>query len=188
MNVGSTIASLIVLCEVSLLIRSTCLHSVDAVHVRNFRMDAGIRKSAILCDALALKAEWSEVREGIVAGVVVIGIAANERAECEHGVGVDQMRPAWSDIECADLRTLILGTDGLATLRESTTRGRGRSKSAVGNDDAKPRRGVLRVERIRSLKPGTRVENVEVDSVCWRESDSPRDRRYFPRCLCRASR
>src|SRR5271156_5114399 len=120
-------------------------------------MDARICQGAILGDGFPLKAERPEVCERIVAGVVVICIAANERAESKHGIGVDQVRPTWSDIECADLRTLILRTDGLTTLCESATRSRGRSKPAIVNDDAKPRRGVLRVERVGSLKPGTRV-------------------------------
>src|SRR5580658_9378559 len=120
-------------------------------------MNARVCQRAILSNGFPLKAERPEVRERVVAGVVVIGIAANKGAECEHGIGVEQVRPARSDIERADLRTPILRTDGLTARCESATRGRGRGKPAIVNDDAKPGRGVLRVERVGSLKPGTRV-------------------------------
>src|SRR5580704_17162618 len=123
-------------------------------------MDARVCKGAILCDGFALQAERPEVRERVVAWVVVICIAANKGAESKDGVGVDQARPARGDVECADLRALLLHADGLTTRCESATRGCGRSKPAIVNDDAKPRRSELRVERIGRLKPGTRVYDV----------------------------
>src|SRR5271169_140965 len=139
------------------------------MHIRNFRVDTGIRKSAILCDALALKAKWTEVRKGIAAGVVVICIAANKGTKCEDSIGVEEVCPARGDVECADLGALVLRTDELATQSECAARADGRSEASIVNNDAKPRRGVLCVERVRSLKPGTGVQGIEVDRVRGRD-------------------
>src|SRR6202040_1100402 len=97
---------------------------------------------------------------------IVICIAANKSAKCEHGIGVDQVRPGRRNVECPDLGALILRTDELTALCESATRAHRRSEATIVNDDAKPRRGELRVERIGRLEPGTRVLDVEVDRVC----------------------
>src|SRR5262249_46216199 len=90
---------LVVFIEEGLLINDAGLDVVRTFDARNIGTNTCIGQSAILADRL-LSQSWSQIREEIIARIVVELVPADEGAECEHGVVVDQACPRWSNIEC----------------------------------------------------------------------------------------
>ena len=148
-------SEVIVLGEKCLLVHCSGFHVVNALHVRHTRASARIRQGAILAYGLLLEVRGPEIGEGIAAWIIVVRVAPHVKARGQHGVGTDQVIPSWRDVECADFGALIRGTNHVAV----------RIESAVRHHDAIPWRGILRVERIRRLKPGTGVAHVQMQRV-----------------------
>src|SRR5277367_3930484 len=119
-------------------------------------MSTGVGQRAVLIGGFLLKVRRAEVGEWIVAAVVVELVAADKPAEREHCRGVDQVRKRRRDVVGSDLGTLIRGPN-----RNSV-----RTKTAVINHHAEPRRGELPVKRIRRLEPGAGVKQIKVQGVC----------------------
>ena len=70
-------------------LRNVCSYSgsrlqvVDPFHVGDVRPKAGVRQSSVLADRFRLKIR-SKIGKRIRAGIVVVVVAAHERAEREH--------------------------------------------------------------------------------------------------------
>jgi len=95
------------------------------------------------------------IGERIAAGIVIVLVAPDKGAECEHGRRIDQSCPGRSDIEGLDLRTLIRRSHHIAVGVEP----------AIVDGDAVPCSCVLRIERIWRLKPGTCIGKIQVDRI-----------------------
>ena len=68
-----------------------------------------------LRDGLVLKIGRTEIGEGIVAGVVVVGVSADVGAKVEDRILIQRcLRVGGRDVECVDLRSLI----GIADVAE----------------------------------------------------------------------
>ena len=120
-------------------------------------MDAGIGESPVLSDGLALNAR-TKIVKGIGAGVIVILVPPNETAQCKYRGRVDDMGPRRSDVKGLDLLALIRRTQGISRNRIDDE---GISCIAIG---ARAAGMKLLIERIRILKPGTRVE-IQLEGV-----------------------
>ena len=128
---------------------------MNALHVRHACASARIRQRAILAHGFLLEIRRTEIGERIAARVVVVGVASHVEACGEDRRRTDQMIPRGRDVERADLGALIRGANHVAV----------RIEAAIRHHDAVPRRGILRVERIGRLKPGTRVAHVQMQRI-----------------------
>ena len=100
-----------------------------------------------------------EVGKRVAAGIVVVSIAADKSSHSEDGVGADQADPRRGNVERLDLSMLIGRANRVAV----------GVKAVVGDHQAFPGGGILRVKRIGILKPGTRVSQIQVDGIAGRD-------------------
>src|ERR1700678_4807851 len=79
----------IVLGQECLFVGNACLYVVDASDVGNVGAQSRIGQCPILSNRFPLQAGWSEIRERIPAGLVVIVVAPDESADGENGIGIE---------------------------------------------------------------------------------------------------
>ena len=96
-----------------------------------------------------------EIGEGVAAWIVVELVPPDESSEREHGGGTNQPRPRRCNVKSLNLRPLVCRTD-------RNTIG---TQTPIVNHQPRPRRGVLGVEGIRRLEPGTGESQIHVDGV-----------------------
>ncbi len=96
-----------------------------------------------------------EIGERIAAGIVVVLIAADESAEREDGIGIDQPRPRRRDVEGLDLRALVGWTNQIAIGIEA----------AVVHGQSVPRRREFGVVGIGGLEPRPGESEIQVNGV-----------------------
>ena len=126
-------------------ISDTSFYVVDSLHVSNVRAEASVRQSPVLRDALRL--DWTEIRQGILAWIVIELVMSHERANRKDGCGADQARPNRSNVVGSNLRALIRVAHNISV--------------DVGD--------VEIIKRVRSLKPRAGVVEIQVDSIFLRE-------------------
>src|SRR5580704_7734025 len=142
-----------------LLVSDTCLDVMFAFHIREGCASTGIGEIPELGDGLALKARRPEIRERVVAWIVVVLVVSDVCADREHGTRADQPRPGRCDVKGSDLRALV----GRAH-RQAIG-----SDAAIAYDNPVPGRRKLGIKGIRSLEPRTREAQIHVNRVRLRE-------------------
>src|ERR1035441_8252210 len=139
-----------ILCEKRVSIRHAYLYVVNPFHIGHVGSQTRIRELAILHHSLALKVR-REIVERVSAGVIVVLIVSYIGAQSKHRVRAHHPCPGRRNVKGLDLRYLVGWPQGKPGHRISKL-------NAV--DVMK-----LLVERIRILKPGTRVAKVQLKRV-----------------------
>src|ERR1035437_6209437 len=93
-----------------MLIDRADLDVVDALDVGEIAADSRVGERTGLDDGFVL--DWTEVGERVGAGVVVVGVAADEPAEVEDGVYADRAGVGWGNVVGEDLGALVGVADG----------------------------------------------------------------------------
>ena len=113
-------------------------------------MPADVGQVSILSDGLALQVS-GKIGERVGARVVVELVLPRKAAECEQGMGADQVRPCRCDVEGVDFGPLILWADHLTVGPETP----------IIDNQSRPGCGVLAVIRIGRLEPRARESEVQ---------------------------
>ena len=161
-------AEFIVFRKRGVLERDSRLHVVDALHVGKHGASPGIRQGAVLANGVQLQIRGL-IGKGVRARVVVVLIAPHKSAQSEDRSGIDQPGPRRRDVECSDLRTLILRSNRLPVRSQAAARTDLSWRTNWGRREKRPSRCIFRVVGIGRLKPGAAVAEIETEGVLWRK-------------------
>ena len=140
--------------EQRLIVRKAGLDVMNAVHIGEIHVPSGIREPAILANRFALQVR-AEISERVARGVVVELVLPHECAQRKEHMRAKQMRPCGSNIERPDFGPLILRSHRQAV----------GTQAVIVHHHSRPCGGVLSIEGIGRLEPGTRVAQIEIDGV-----------------------
>src|SRR5580704_2227355 len=135
------------------------LDVVNAFHIRDIRAKACIGEFPVLAESLRLKVR-SQIVKGVRARVVVKLIPTYKTAKRKHRGRPDQTCPGRRDVKRPNLRALIRRSQRLAGDRVEESRASGVASEPLCGQSSGVTWMELLVERIGSLKPGTRVAAV----------------------------
>ncbi len=145
---------------------------MDALDVSDVGIGAGVCQRTVLADGLVLLTGRAQVGEGVLAGVVVVRIAAHVARKVEHRVDVDGMRIRGRKVERHDLRALV----GIADVPEGRVRGGAAADHVLDSEavvaeivvgvrrlEPRPAHPQVQMHRIRRRKlPVDAVEPIEL--------------------------
>ena len=151
----------VVFIEERLLVDDSCLDLVDPLDVGKIGSKPSIGERAVLTYRLSLQAGWPEVRERVATGVVVVVVAAYERAQSKYGVRIQHMGPGRGNVEGPDLGALIRRSDDIS-VRVSAGKGCHLRFNPI---QPTPRSRVFGIEVIRRLEPASAVAEVQVNRI-----------------------
>ena len=149
-------AKLVVFPEEGLLVHRAYLYIIDSLDVREIRTESRIGERPELGNGRGLQVWRTEIGKRVATRVVVVGVPADVAAEVEDRVVADHARIGWRDIEGHDFGSLI----GIADIAKYGI------AAGAATDDI---RDIQVVIRIGCLEPGTRVVEIDMNRIDFRE-------------------
>src|SRR5260370_25940417 len=149
-----------------MLVRDSRLHVVNAFHIGDIGTEACICQLPALTEGLRLEVR-SQIVIGVRARVIVKLISPHKATERKQRRGTDQARPSGCNVEGPDLGALIRRPQRIADHRIKNRCACSIASKSYSGELSAVAWVKLLIERIGSLKPGTRVADVQVDGILW---------------------